>query len=181
MEKVGKILGACLPRPALRSESPVGFRTPASMHVTRQPNVVHRAPVEETGEAIEEPQNPEPEQGVHQLPPRRRRRLGVQTDLTQVKAILSKVLAYRGLDKRVERYEFILHWSEIVGERLAEVSKPQYIRNKALIVQVLHPAWAQELTMIKPVLLESLARYLKPGDVVRDMVFRVGSFNESWS
>jgi hypothetical protein len=31
--------------------------------------------------------------------------------------------------------------------------------------------------MIKPVLLESLAQYLKPGDVVRDMVFRVGSFD----
>jgi predicted nucleic acid-binding Zn ribbon protein len=65
-----------------------------------------------------------------------------------------------------------------VGERLAEVSKPEYIRDKALVVQVLHPAWAQELTMIKPVLLESLAQYLKPGDIVRDMVFRVGSFEQ---
>ncbi len=103
----------------------------------------------------------------------RRRRLGAQTDLTKVTSILSRVLAYRGLDKKVERYAFILRWHEIVGERLAEVSKPEYIRNKALIVRVLHPAWAQELAMIKPVLLESLAHYLQPGDVVRDMVFRV--------
>ncbi len=103
----------------------------------------------------------------------RRRRSGVATDLTKVRAIISKVLSHRGLDKRVERYEFILHWHEIVGERLAEVSKPECIINKQLIVNVLHPAWAQELTMIKPVLLESLARFLKPGDVVRDMHFRV--------
>jgi predicted nucleic acid-binding Zn ribbon protein len=107
--------------------------------------------------------------------PARRRRPGLQTDLTKVKSILSRVLAYRGLDKKVDRYAFILRWHEIVGERLAEVSKPEYIRNKALIVNVLHPAWAQELTMIKPVLLESLAKYLQPGDVVRDMVFRVDS------
>lgn len=106
----------------------------------------------------------------------RRRRAAVATDLTKVKLILSKVLSHRGLDKKVERYEFILHWHKIVGERLAEVSKPECIVNQRLMVNVLHPAWAQELTMIKPVLLESLTQFLRPGDVVRDMVFRVKSF-----
>jgi predicted nucleic acid-binding Zn ribbon protein len=100
--------------------------------------------------------------------------LGAATDLTKVRGILSKVLAFRGLDKKVERYEFILQWPEIVGEKMAEISKPDYIRNKVLFVQVLHPVWAQELTMMKPVLLQSLSRYLKPGDIVRDIVFRVG-------
>jgi predicted nucleic acid-binding Zn ribbon protein len=102
-----------------------------------------------------------------------RRRAGAATDLTKVKSILSKVLSHRGLDKKVERYGFILHWHEIVGERLAEVSKPECIVNKQLIVNVMHPAWAQELTMIKPVLLESLVKFLRPGDVVKDMTFRV--------
>lgn len=102
-----------------------------------------------------------------------RRRTGVATDLTKVKSILSKVLAHRGLDKKVERYGFILHWHEIVGERLAEVSKPDCIVNRQLIVNVMHPVWAQELTMIKPVLLESLAKYMPPGDLVRDMIFKV--------
>lgn len=106
----------------------------------------------------------------------RRRRAAVATDLTKVKSILSKVLSHRGLDKKVERYEFILHWHTIVGERLAEVSKPDCIINQRLMVNVLHPAWAQELTMIKPVLLESLTQFLRPGDVVRDMVFRVKPF-----
>ena len=106
----------------------------------------------------------------------RRRRAAVATDLTKVKSILSKVLSHRGLDKKVERYEFILHWNKIVGERLAEVSKPDCIVNQRLMVNVLHPAWAQELTMIKPVLLESLTQFLRPGDVVRDMVFRVKPF-----
>ena len=109
----------------------------------------------------------------------RRRRGGVATDLTKVKSILSKVLSHRGLDKRVERYGFILHWHEIVGERLAEVSKPECIVNKQLIVNVMHPVWAQELTMIKPVLLESLAKFLCPGDIVRDMTFRVRDLGSS--
>jgi len=104
----------------------------------------------------------------------RRRRMGVATDLSKIKGILSKVLAQRGLDKKVERYEFILHWRNIVGEKLSEVSKPECIRNRALIVNVLHPVWAQELTFMKPMLLQKLSHYLKPGDVVTEMVFRVG-------
>ncbi len=110
--------------------------------------------------------------------PPRRRRMGVNTDLTRVKGILSKVLSYRGLDKKVERYEFILHWPAIVGERLAEVTKPECIRNRALIVKVAHPVWAQELVMMKPVILQSLARYLKPGDIVQDIVCRAGDAAE---
>jgi predicted nucleic acid-binding Zn ribbon protein len=180
VEKVGKVLSGCLPQSAVRPES--GQRSSVTRYegTMKQSQVVVRKasvagltkdtqnqPIQAAGES---------DAGTPTPPSRRRRRLGARTDLTKVRGILSKVLAYRGLDKRVERYEFILHWHEIVGERLAEVSKPEYIRDKALVVQVLHPAWAQELTMIKPVLLESLARYLKPGDIVRDMVFRVGTF-----
>lgn len=106
--------------------------------------------------------------------PRRRRMAGVATDLTNVKSILSKVLSHRGMDKRVERYEFILHWHSIVGSRLAEVTKPDCIRNKTLIVNTPHSVWAQELTFMKPMLLQKLSHYLKPGDVVTDIVFRVG-------
>jgi predicted nucleic acid-binding Zn ribbon protein len=104
----------------------------------------------------------------------RRKRTGPATDLTRIKGILSRVLAHRGLDKKVERYEFILHWRSIVGERLAEVTKPDCIRNKTLFVNVVHSVWAQELTFMKPMLLQKLSHYLKPGDIVTDMVFRIG-------
>lgn len=103
-----------------------------------------------------------------------RRRVGVRSDLTRVRGILSKALAYKGLDKKVERYEFILHWREIVGDKIADIAKPEYISRRALIVSVKHSAWAQELNFMKPVLLQKLAPYLKKGDIVSDMVFRVG-------
>ncbi len=171
MEKVGKVLGNSYRQPRVASSDDEQKRPSASNH-----KAFHRAGAQSIGQSSAKPLV-EASADKTTVTPRRRRRLGVRTDLTKVRAILSTVLAHRGLDKRVERYEFILHWPEIVGERLAEVSRPEYIRDKALIVQVLHPAWAQELTMIKPVLLESLARYLKPGDIVRDMVFRVSSFD----
>ncbi len=114
-----------------------------------------------------------PEHRRHGAP--RRRRTGVRTDLTLVKGILAKALAYKGLDKKVERYEFILHWREIVGDKIADVTKPEYISRRALLVTVKHSAWAQELNFQKPVLLQKLARYLKKGDIVNDIIFRVGA------
>lgn len=110
--------------------------------------------------------------------PLRRRRAGVRTDFTRIKGILAKALAHKGIDKKIERYEFILHWDKIVGERLAEVSKPEYISRRVLLVRVLHPVWAQEFTFMKSSLLIKLAPYLKAGDVVEDMIFRVGPLNE---
>lgn len=179
MEKVGKILGGGLVNRVAPSERATRLGQPSCEGSMRPAQVVvHRTTVADIATGIASQEEQTAQEGARTSPAhsRRRPRLGARTDLTKVRGILSKVLAYRGLDKKVERYEFILHWHEIVGERLAEVSKPEYIRDKALVVQVLHPAWAQELTMIKPVLLESLARYLKPGDIVRDMVFRVGTF-----
>ncbi len=105
--------------------------------------------------------------------PRRRRAGGEVTDLTKIKGIIAGVLNSPEARFKAQRYAFILHWREIVGERLAKVSRPEVIENRRLVVQVAHPAWAQELSLIKPVLLESLAKYLRPGDVVGDMVFRV--------
>ncbi len=107
--------------------------------------------------------------------PSSRRRAGAATDLTRIKAILSKALAHKGLDKKIERYEFILHWQEIVGETLARISKPECIVNRTLIVRVVHSTWAQELAFMKPVLIQKVTPYLKGGDRLDDIVFRIGS------
>ncbi len=69
---------------------------------------------------------------------RKRRGGHTVSDLTKAKGVLSKVLAFRGLDKKIERYGFVLQWEKIVGTRLAEVTRPEFIRNRTLIVSVLH-------------------------------------------
>jgi predicted nucleic acid-binding Zn ribbon protein len=68
-----------------------------------------------------------------------------------------------------------LHWGEIVGESLARISKPECILNKTLMVTVTHSTWAQELAFMKPVLMQKVRPYLKRGDVIDDIVFRIGS------
>lgn len=107
-------------------------------------------------------------------PPVRRRRAGASSELTLIKGILSKALAQKGLERKLERYEFVLHWTEIVGEHAAQVARPECIVNRALIVRVANSVWAQELAFMKPVILQRLTPYLRSGDIVTDIIFRVG-------
>ncbi|MEN9846816.1 MAG: hypothetical protein RIS36_1963 [Pseudomonadota bacterium] len=158
MERINKFLGGALPRAS-------------SDKSYDQPKVTE-------GRVSYSPQARSSSYTASYPAPYRRRRSGVPTDLTLIKGILAKALAGKGIDKKIERYEFVLHWDKIVGEKLAEVSKPDYISRKTLIVRVLHPVWAQEFTFMKTNLLRKLAPYLKRGDVVDDMIFRVGSLEE---
>lgn len=172
MEKLSNILGQVVPhsqdRAAVKSDN-LGSQTVSKSNTqSNSPLIAKR--VWKDSFASEAPKTG----GKDRPYVPRRRRPGVTTDLSKIKGILSKVLAQKGIDKKVERYEFILHWRAIVGDKLFEVSKPECIRNRALIVHVLHSVWAQELTFMKPMLLQKLSHFLKPGDVVTDMIFRIG-------
>ncbi len=162
MERINKFLGGALP-----SAPSVGTK-----------NQSQSAGTQPTSGAAPAQRQYRPSYSSESRAPFRHRRKGVRTDLTLIKGILAKALAGKGIDKKIERYEFILHWENIVGERLAEVSKPDYISRKTLIVRVLHPVWAQEFAFMKMSLLRKLAPYLKRGDVVEDMIFRVGPLEE---
>lgn len=96
------------------------------------------------------------------------------SELMLVKSVLAKALARKGLEKKVERYAFILYWKEIVGESLAIICKPECLSRNTLVIRVLNSGWAQEISFMKPVLLQRLSAYLPPGDVVDDITFRVG-------
>lgn len=104
----------------------------------------------------------------------RRRRPARATDLVLIKSILAKALAHKGLEKKISRYEFVLHWREIVGEGFDIVCKPECLSRNTLIVRVINSGWAQELGFQKPMILERLAQFLPAGERVNEMMFRVG-------
>ena len=92
---------------------------------------------------------------------------------TPVTGILSKILAKHGLDQEIERYKFVQHWSEIVGEKVAAITKPECIRSNTLIVRVPNSTWAQELSFLKEDVLEKLRPFLTEDQEVSDVMFRV--------
>jgi len=103
----------------------------------------------------------------------RRKRSGPSSDLISVKNILRNALRIKGLDKKIERYSFIPKWPEIVGPAFAEVSHPECITRRALVVRVTNNAWAQEMSFMKSVILQKVQECLPNGTVLDDVVFRI--------
>lgn len=101
------------------------------------------------------------------------RRAGPSQKLALVKSTLSGLLAKYNLDKEFARYEFILHWKDIVGEEIARRTRPECIRNGTLVVAVCSAAWAQELSFNKLMILKKLRSRLSDEEVVRDVSFYV--------
>lgn len=91
----------------------------------------------------------------------------------RAQAILKIALKRNGIDRQLARYNFVLHWKEIVGDEIAKRSRPECIRDDVLIVRVADSSWAQELSFQKKIILARLQRHLGESDVVRDVQFYV--------
>lgn len=95
--------------------------------------------------------------------------------LSRLGDVLQAVVARRGFDARLRAEMAPLVWSEVAGPQLAHRAKPSYVRDGVLYVVTRSPAWAQELTFLKPQLLEKLNARLG-GPVLRDVRFRSGAW-----
>lgn len=85
--------------------------------------------------------------------------------------ILEELLAHYELKEPLERYRSLVIWPEVVGERIAKVTKPVNIQNGVLLVKVKSAVWRMELTLMKQQIIDRLNESLgKP--VVKDIKFR---------
>lgn len=93
----------------------------------------------------------------------------------RIQSILSLALRKSGLDRDIARYNFVLHWKEIVGEDVAERTRPECFRNGALVVRVADSAWAQELSFQKESILKRLKKFMGDPCDVSDVQFYVAA------
>jgi predicted nucleic acid-binding Zn ribbon protein len=70
--------------------------------------------------------------------------------------ILSRMLKDFGLEENAKRYEAITKWEEIVGAKVAAVTKPERISHGTLVVKVTSSVWKYELTMRKQEILSKI-------------------------
>jgi predicted nucleic acid-binding Zn ribbon protein len=66
-----------------------------------------------------------------------------------VDALLSRVLDQHGVRQTVERVGVLEHWPDIVGERLAAVTRVKGQEKDALFVEVRSSAWLMELSLLR--------------------------------
>ena len=91
----------------------------------------------------------------------------------KVSSILKAALKRKGIDKKIDKYKFVLYWKEIVGEEIASRTKPECIRGGSLVVKVSDATWANELSFRKSFILKRLAEYFDGQDVPTDVQFYV--------
>ena len=73
---------------------------------------------------------------------------------TRVDVVLAQVLEKHGVQKQVQRAGVLELWPEIVGEKLAQVTRVKGMDWDALFIEVRNSAWLMELSMLKTEVLE---------------------------
>jgi len=73
-----------------------------------------------------------------------------------------------GIGKRIQEYDVVTVWPDIVGPHIASVTEVKSIRNGVLVVRVSNPAWRQELLLRKKELIGTINTKLHP-NAVRDI------------
>jgi len=66
-------------------------------------------------------------------------------------------------------------WRTLLGERIAERTRPGTVHDGCLTVYVASAVWAQELTFLSPVIIE---RLVGDGFKVKELRFRIGDIGE---
>jgi len=85
--------------------------------------------------------------------------------------LLTQQFDKAGLGKKIAEYKAITAWENIAGKRLAGHTEAVDVKNKHLIVKVDSPILRNELTFLKPRLLEKLIKEA-PESGVKDIIFR---------
>ena len=88
-------------------------------------------------------------------------------DPARVGDVLDGVLRSLGLAKALARQGAIVRWPEVVGERIAGVTRAVGVSTDVLFVQVTSSAWLSELSLIKHDILRRLNAGQKEGRIER--------------
>ena len=99
-----------------------------------------------------------------------------QSKLDSFGIILAGVAHRLGLESKLFEARLRRHWPDIVGDPIATHTRPDQIRFKKLHVYVHNSVWLQQLTFLKPVLLEKVTG-MAGDQLVTEIVLRIGEFS----
>jgi predicted nucleic acid-binding Zn ribbon protein len=94
--------------------------------------------------------------------------------MKSLSAILQDVMAQFSLEKAFSQAQIQKHWEAAVGPAIAAHARPEEVRSGKLYVSVDSALWLQELTLMKPSLIERLNALMGEGQGVSDLVLRPG-------
>jgi predicted nucleic acid-binding Zn ribbon protein len=93
--------------------------------------------------------------------------------LDRLSRTLGSMLKARGLGSRLSEYRVFGQWEKAVGPVIARHAQPQALRGKKLTLVVDSPAWMQQLSLLKPELVEKVNKTLGK-ETIKDITLRIG-------
>ena len=93
--------------------------------------------------------------------------------IEKVSFTLDKLLSKRGLGGRLKEYRVFGQWEKIVGKVIARHARPQSVRGKRLSVIVDSNAWMQQLSMLKPDIIQKVNRSMGK-DAIAGITLKLG-------
>lgn len=98
-----------------------------------------------------------------------------QSRLDSFGSILAGLAHRLGLESKLFEARLRRLWPDIVGEPIATHTRPDQIRFKKLTIFVHNSVWLQQLTFLKPVLLQKV-NAMAGEPLVSEIVLRIGEF-----
>lgn len=84
--------------------------------------------------------------------------------------ILSQLVGSLGIHANLKRHEVPTLWEEVVGEKIAKVTRAREVRDGRLFVEVESSAWRNELFYMKEEIVQHLNK--RAGEqVIHDIIF----------
>jgi hypothetical protein len=85
-------------------------------------------------------------------------------------SVLGNLFKDLGLERRIKEQEVIINWEKIVGNNIADNTKPFKIEGAKLFLKVKSSAWRNELFYLKKELITKLNNSAKQ-ELVKDIIF----------
>jgi predicted nucleic acid-binding Zn ribbon protein len=86
---------------------------------------------------------------------------------------VAAALALHGITDQVRSGRVITEWSDLVGAKIAQRTRPDGVTDRTLWVEVATSAWLHELNLLRPQLLKGLSERLGEPSLFDDLKFRL--------
>ncbi len=97
----------------------------------------------------------------------------VAKKLDRVSLTLGALMKARGLQSRLSEYRIFGQWEKTVGSVIAGHAQPVAVRGSKLFLAVDSPAWMQQLSLLKPEIIEKVNRSLGK-QAIRELGLNLG-------
>ncbi len=84
---------------------------------------------------------------------------------------MQELIVGLGIKKKIDEYQAVVRWPEIVGDHIAKVSEATRIRQGVLFVSVRVSTWRNELQLRKAEIMKKLNKALGE-ELVKDIKFQ---------